>query len=508
MVLLKEEKQAFVTGHGGTTPWELVLVCASAPIGLFLYQQLLPVLPIRGAALYRPAVEAIVVLLPMILCQTEFLYPFGVIYLGIELVLAIMLILFFVQRRNRRRRGHKSNQAKSSQTTSSATTSSNENKNMTSFPWLSAYRSAVSYLTFVAILAVDFHLFPRRFAKTETSGYGLMDLGAGSFVVSGGLVSRYARHRNRTQNQNQDAGRHTNKGVWPLLVLGGVRLATNKGLEYQEHVSEYGVHWNFFFTLAIVWTAAQLLRRHVVPFGFLLIGIILTLYQMALSFYGWQDYIEIAPRTCGEAHHILGNDFICNMVAANREGILGCIGYLCLHLLSEEIAHHCLWNHTTTATKPAETSMRTRVGTAALASWAIHLSLVHVLGIVTSRRSTNASFVTWTLAHNLTILFLFQCAFENTDNNDDDNSCKNHSIARMPPIFEAVNRHGLWVFLIANLLTGAVNLSMDTLHASQTTAFLVLCGYTCTVGGAALLLDRLLSQFRQQGGPTNNNKQD
>eukprot|EP00550_Attheya_septentrionalis_P001578 CAMPEP_0198293468 /NCGR_PEP_ID=MMETSP1449-20131203/17336_1 /TAXON_ID=420275 /ORGANISM="Attheya septentrionalis, Strain CCMP2084" /LENGTH=446 /DNA_ID=CAMNT_0043993059 /DNA_START=74 /DNA_END=1411 /DNA_ORIENTATION=- len=446
MVLLKEEKQAFVTGHGGTTPWELVLVCASAPIGLFLYQQLLPALPIRGAALHRPAVEAIVVLLPMILCQTEFLYPFGVIYLGIELVLA-MLILFFVQRRNRRR-GHKSNHTKSSQTTSSATATSSKNKNITSFPWLSAYRSAVSYLTFVAILAVDFHLFPRRFAKTETTGYGLMDLGAGSFVVSGGLVSRYARHRTQNQNQNQDAGRRT-KGAWPLLVLGGVRLATNKGLEYQEHVSEYGVHWNFFFTLAIVWTAAQLLRRHFVPFGFLCVGATLALYQMTLSFYGWQDYIEVAPRTCGEEHFSLGNDFICNMVAANREGILGCIGYLCLHLLSEEIAHYCLWNHTT-ATKPAETSMvsmRTRVGTAALASWAIHLSLVHVLGIVTSRRSTNASFVTWTLAHNLTILFLFQCAFENTDNdnnNNDDKSCKNHSITRMPPIFEAVNRHGLW----------------------------------------------------------------
>ena len=31
---------------------------------------------------------------------------------------------------------------------------------------MTIYRSSLLYLTFVAILAVDFHVFPRRFAKT------------------------------------------------------------------------------------------------------------------------------------------------------------------------------------------------------------------------------------------------------------------------------------------------------------------------------------------------------
>ena len=48
-------------------------------------------------------------------------------------------------------------------------------------------------VTAVCILGVDFPVFPRRFAKTETFGFGLMDIGVGSFIFASGLVSQEAR---------------------------------------------------------------------------------------------------------------------------------------------------------------------------------------------------------------------------------------------------------------------------------------------------------------------------
>ncbi len=47
--------------------------------------------------------------------------------------------------------------------------------------------------TIICILAVDFVAFPRRLAKTETYGTGLMDLGVGCFTFANALVSPEAR---------------------------------------------------------------------------------------------------------------------------------------------------------------------------------------------------------------------------------------------------------------------------------------------------------------------------
>jgi phosphatidylinositol glycan class W len=57
---------------------------------------------------------------------------------------------------------------------------------------VSAFRGATTLLTALGILAVDFQAFPRRYAKAERHGQGLMDAGVGAVVFAGGLVSKAA----------------------------------------------------------------------------------------------------------------------------------------------------------------------------------------------------------------------------------------------------------------------------------------------------------------------------
>ena len=103
------------------------------------------------------------------------------------------------------------------------------------------FRACQAVFTGICILAVDFRAFPRRFCKTETYGYSLMDMGVGSFVVGNAMISRLVLGR-----------RWRPKRILPLIALGLARLVTVKASGYPEHVTEYGVHWNAFFTLAVV----------------------------------------------------------------------------------------------------------------------------------------------------------------------------------------------------------------------------------------------------------------
>lgn len=179
--------------------------------------------------------------------------------------------------------------------------------------FISDYRSTMMLLTCLAILAVDFTIFPRRFVKTESFGTSLMDVGVGSFVFSSAITAAGRLRNGGTSMVSLFFS--SVKPILPLVVLGLLRLVTIKGTDYQEHVSEYGVHWNFYFTMASVSLAYALLA--LVPMPSAIMGLAIGgAYQYLLSSHGVATYILDAPRI--------------DIISANKEGLWSCIGMFLL----------------------------------------------------------------------------------------------------------------------------------------------------------------------------------
>ncbi|KAG7355668.1 GWT1 glycosylphosphatidylinositol-anchored wall transfer protein [Nitzschia inconspicua] len=517
MTSIKALKEASVTGHSGSShPWEVLWVCTSAVTGCAMYnsirllqrQQQKRTTQNHSITGGTVLLEAVVVWFPMILAQSEYLYP----YATIIMIVQASLFLVCEQQRIPYSPRNKNQSSTAKESSSTADTSQQQSR----LGYLTLYRSSILYLTFIAILAVDFPaLFPRRFCKTETEGYGLMDVGAASFCLSAGLVGAKRRLK---QNKNKAA--KNNNTIWkpffhalPLVVIGMIRIVTNQELEYQEHVTEYGVHWNFFFTLGVLTVLPLILPGKSSKPSIAYPLIVMLSYQLALSLLQWQFFVEDAPRTIHDLqvwmadnntitangqtapsirtnnlaetilwlHSILPN--LAQFLLANREGVLGCCGYLSLYYVGEWVGYNYLWNNqNTTNNNNNNNNNNNGLGLFVLSSWGFHLTLVHFFAIPVSRRSTNLGFCSWAVAHNVVLLYFLQMLERRIKR-------QSQSIILVPPIWDLVNRHGLIMFLVANLLTGLVNLTVPTLTMSAFGALIIVFLYICLVGMAAMGMD-------------------
>lgn len=119
--------------------------------------------------------------------------------------------------------------------------------------------------------------------------------------------------------------------AWPLAALGVSRLVVVKGLGYQEHVSEYGVHWNFFATLFCMRLVVVPLNR-LRPGRFRLCVALsfVVYYQWLLVRRGLSDFVVEASRD--------------TLFAMNREGILGIAGFVAIYYIAEEVGFQ-VWVH-------------------------------------------------------------------------------------------------------------------------------------------------------------------
>jgi len=364
--------------------------------------------------------------------------------------------------------------------------------------FVTAYRGTMMVITCVAILAVDFKVFPRRFAKTENWGTSLMDLGVGSFVFSAGVVAARPILKQHLQGRSQGllarlktAARH----ALPLFVLGLIRLYSVKGLDYAEHVTEYGVHWNFFFTLSFVPPFVALFDSAFkwLPSYSVLALILSAMYELALDLTDLKKFILTGPRT--------------TLFSQNREGIFSFFGYLAIFLAGQGAGMYVLPHAPATSTANLKQDVILRK----LATWTcmwcalFYLATDYTIGLnlQVSRRLANLPYVLWTAAFNTGQLGLFYSvealSFRSTVNNGTKNKSKNETDQRNEKeraefatsrLLRAFNRNGLAVFLIANLLTGLVNLTVPTLKVGDQMAMLVLMGYLAVLAAVAFELDR------------------
>mmetsp|Transcript_34409 Transcript_34409/g.102212 ORF Transcript_34409/g.102212 Transcript_34409/m.102212 type:complete len:496 (-) Transcript_34409:77-1564(-) len=312
--------------------------------------------------------------------------------------------------------------------------------------FVAEYRAVVMITTMIVILAVDFPaIFPREHAKTEAYGYSLMDLGTGCVICASAVCSHAAR--GVTQGRRASATLKRLLSLWPVIVIGMARFVVLWGIDYHVPTSEYGVHWNFFFTIAVVAmvsTAADLGPRGSAAAG----ATILMLYQAYLSLLGGAEYILHAPRS--------------GFFSANREGILGCAGYLGIHWVSVALGSLC--------SGPAQQDSRgiaRRLLVIAAAgvggAWLLDLA-----GLPASHRLVNLTYCVLIVGVDALVLGLL--AFEDL--------YWPWQRRPLPLVYGGVQDSMLMAFLLANLLTGAVNVSMQPLLMPWWAALAVISAYS------------------------------
>lgn len=365
-------------------------------------------------------------------------------------------------------------------------------------PFITAYRSHMLVITNFAILAVDFKMFPRRFAKVETWGTSLMDLGVGSFVFSMGLASSRAIIKQRFDSSkstdykfklSQYASlimKNTIKAL-PVLALGLIRLVSVKTLEYQEHVTEYGIHWNFFITLGLL------------PIFFGILDPILNFiprFIVALTI--CIGYEVLMVKTDLMAFILRSDNRMESLVTMNKEGIFSFIGYFSIFIFGQSFGSFVLTGFKTpnnlfgmcsyqhykkSGAKPGIFTVTTTQGLviATIFTHALFWYVQEAYFVSSiSRRLANLPYVLWVVSYNSTLLLGYNVI---------------ESVVTKPEvadskILNAFNSNGLLSFLLGNLLTGLINMTINTLSCNAPVTFAILVTYGLVLSIIAVALDR------------------
>ena len=390
----KQQKEAFVSNHDGGSLIELIAVAAVVPLCCGARLRLHDA---KDSTSVKLAKDAGLLVAPIAASLT----------IGADYMPAAFLVLAAVALRTQKQRALASQQL---------TTHAHA---------IRLFRACQAVFTGICILAVDFRAFPRRFCKTETYGYSLMDMGVGSFVVGNAMISRLVLARTWRP-----------KRILPLVALGLARLVTVKASGYPEHVTEYGVHWNAFFTLAVVDLCDGL-------------GCYLKLGPGGCL--GAAGALMVVSRVGIDAAYVLSDAPRDSLFAANREGLASAPGYAALFFAAAALFDFISLQF-----------ISEKGGAPALACVSgAFLALAWLAG-PPSRRVADAPFVLLCLGFNGWILAL----------------CALFATKLQGVVLVVADAHLLYWFLAANVTTGVFNFATDSLKIPGWLAVVVLVAKT------------------------------
>ncbi|XP_028404564.1 uncharacterized protein At4g17910-like [Dendronephthya gigantea] len=532
----RDIQKSFISNLNGTTALEISVVTSVAPFSVILRsliwqllagnrQKLEGIFSISGIFV----VEFITLIIPMFLIFT-FLANYAFIFITILVLLTTTGLVFFNSKQNM---------------TVPAPILNTKKR------FLYNFRAYVNIATAISILAVDFTIYPRRFAKTETYGTGLMDVGVGSFIIANSVVCQDARGTVTTLSFVKAVKKEL-RAVLVLLALGLVRFIAVKTTDYQEHVSEYGVHWNFFLTLACVRVFSTIILRTLpeslgkYPW---VIGLLIGLIYQSFLVNGLEEFVVNGSKGDGSRS---------NFIDANREGIASSFGYLSLYFIGISIGRIIF--HRKDNCSNSLVNLLLSLICVSLLCWFILWYWGNKTNPerIISRRLANFPFVLWQVGYNVLLMTLllavdvvvvvfvptqaflrysggcWSCSVPSTapqeqstessqpvqnwriENLTQDSSHRRQShkggeessqntdvnyayektelpvtkagtgknVSGCACLLSAVNYNLLAYFLLANILTGIVNLSLETIHASPIIALVIMNIYLLTLHAA------------------------
>lgn len=326
---------------------------------------------------------------------------------------------------------------------------SEDKKKLSRTSWNTSFitnaRSTINILTIIAILAVDFKIFPREFSKTTNYGFSLMDSGVGLYIFANGVVAPETKSKRNSVQKSF-------KASIVLIFLGFVRLFLTRIADYDVSEIEYGVHWNFFFTLAFTkFFSSLVLNFFHIKFIYLNAIAVLFSHEILLQT-GLNNLVIDGER---------GED----LLSANKEGICSLLGYVSIYLFSVYFGYILNRN---------KNSFKTILIYLLILKFLLLFSIVFQNLFNISRRLANSAYCFWVLFIGIFmtgLYYLLQITQESQFGNN--NSANIFS----PFLFESVNFNGLVFFLIGNLLTGLINLCLDTWSTDVEVSLLILLFY-------------------------------